>query len=212
MDDSHRCWVEHGPNSASLHVGVARQKSTEGMGHAMGLRPLALTLAALVATVSLLAAGVALTKTGAAHASPRAHSRPGSDAVTGQFSRHVLNALLVPLLDDDAPPRWTDVALRHFCGPATWVEVDGEPLVPGSPIPADAFTVRWHIDRCWPLDYSAFQLSGRVDLSVYHEDMGLSAVIQARDLRISSAKGSGQLMAAFAASMSLDSVGPRREQ
>ena len=47
--------------------------------------------------------------------------------------RFALNALLVPLLDDSVPPRWTDVALEHICGPGTRVLIDGKPLELYSP-------------------------------------------------------------------------------
>lgn len=124
------------------------------------------------------------------------------DPITGDFSRFALNALLVPLLDDAEPPRWTDVGLNLFCGPATRVEVNGKPLVPGTQIPATAFTVRWHMDQCFPMDYSAVELSGTVELLVFHEDTGLSAVVSADRLRVSSAKGTSRLSAPFAASMS----------
>lgn len=134
------------------------------------------------------------------------------DPITGQFSRRALNALLVTLLDDHDPPQWSDLALSHSCGPATRVEVNGQPLVPGATIPANAFTVRWHIDQCWPLDYAAFELSGSVDLLVFHEDTGLSAIVSAQHLRISTAKGSGQLSAPFAASMAIGESGPWPEQ
>ena len=92
--------------------------------------------------------------------------------ITSQFQRRALNALLVPLLDDDEPPQWTEVALRFFCGPDTRVRINGQPLVPGITIPATAFTVRWNFDRCWPLDYASSELSGVVDLGVFHEDAG----------------------------------------
>lgn len=128
------------------------------------------------------------------------------DPITGLFQRRALNALLVPLLDDDQPPRWTDVPMRFFCGPATRVEIDGLPFVPGSSVPATAFTVRWHIDQCWPLDYASFELSGVVDLVVYHEDTGLSAIVSAQRLRIATAKGTASLEAPFAASMSIGDV------
>ena len=42
--------------------------------------------------------------------------------------RFALNALLVPLLDDAVPPRWTDAAIYFSCDPGTSVMVDGEPL------------------------------------------------------------------------------------
>jgi hypothetical protein len=125
------------------------------------------------------------------------------DPVTGQFSRFALNVLLVPLIDDDEPPRWTDVAMHHFCGPATRVEVNGQPLEPGASVPATAFTVRWHIDQCWPLDRDALELSGDVELQVFHEDDGLDAVVDARQLRVSTPKGSRSVGTPFPASMSL---------
>jgi len=53
------------------------------------------------------------------------------DRAERDFSQFALNALLVPLLDDAEQPRWTDIAVDLSCGPATWVDVDGKPLVPG---------------------------------------------------------------------------------
>ena len=134
---------------------------------------------------------------------PTAPAPIAEDPISGQFTRRALNALLVPLLDDDEPPRWTDVGSQHFCGPATRVEINGQPLVSGVAIPATAFHVRWHIDQCWPLDYAAFELSGSVDLLVFHEDTGLSAIVSAQRLRIATAKGSASLSAPFAAAMEL---------
>ena len=61
---------------------------------------------------------------------------PADDAITGDLSRFAFHALLVPLLDDAEPPRWTDVALNYVCGPATQVEVDGKQIVPGASIPS----------------------------------------------------------------------------
>jgi len=123
------------------------------------------------------------------------------DSISTAFSRFALNALLVTLLDDDEPPRWSDVALSHICGPAAHVEVNGRPLVPGSVIPAAAFTVRWSMDQCAPLE--AFELSGVVELLVFHEETGLSAVVVPERMIVSSAHGTEHLNRPFAASMSL---------
>ena len=135
------------------------------------------------------------------------------DPITGHFSRFALNVLLVPLLDDDVPSRWTDVGINYFCGPATRVDVDGKPLVPGASIPATAFTVRWRIDQCWPLPYDALELSGVVELQVFHDDDGLSAIVDAHQLRISTPKGSRSVSTPFVASMLLgaapDAPSPR---
>lgn len=137
---------------------------------------------------------------------PQAQAVPitaADSAAKREFSRFALNALRVPLLDDSEPPRWTDVALRHFCGPQTRVEIDGRPLVPGMAIPATAFTVRWTIDQCWPLDYTAVELSGAVELQVFHEDTGLSAIVSAHGLRVLGARGASRFDLPFAAAMQL---------
>jgi hypothetical protein len=131
---------------------------------------------------------------------PAASPAVGGDVRT-DFSRFALNALLVTLIDDDEPPRWSDVALNHICGPATHVEVDGLPLVHGSRLPAGAFIVRWSMDQCTALE--AFELQGRVELLVFHEDTGLSAVVTPDELIVSSTMGSSRMRAPFASSMSL---------
>lgn len=140
--------------------------------------------------------------------SATATAAAADDLVTDEFRRWALNALLVPLLDDRQPPHWTDVALRYFCGPGTRVEIDGQPMVPGTALPATAFSIRWHADECWPLGHDALELSGRVDLRVSHEDQGLSAIVDARRLRIATARGSGRLDAAFTAWMSVAAASP----
>jgi len=139
----------------------------------------------------------------AARSTPREPAAaPAVDAaVTAEFSRFALNALLVTLIDDDEPPRWSDAALDHICGPATHVEVDGLPLVHGSRLPAGAFTVRWSMDQCTALE--AFELQGGVELLVFHEDTGLSAVVTPDKLIVSSTMGSSRMRAPFASSMSL---------
>lgn len=124
---------------------------------------------------------------------------------TDLVSRFALNALLATLIDDATPPRWTDVAIHHFCGPATRVEIDGKPLVAGGRVPATAFTVRWSMDECWPFDFATVTLSGIVDLLVFHEENGLSAVVSADRMTISGVTGAGQLRVPFPASLSLAS-------
>ena len=188
-------------NAASAKSAPARSRR-----HKLGLSSSVAAASLVGITLGVFSAREGVTAVSGAHPALRAHAvvAPASDdPIARDFSRFALNALLVPLLDDDVPPRWTDVALSFFCGPATHVEVDGKPLVPGTRIPATAFTVRWHMDRCFPMDYSAGELSGIVELLVFHEDTGLSAVVTADRLRVSSAKGTSRLSAPFAASMSL---------
>ncbi|MGH8858893.1 MAG: hypothetical protein ACREXG_12840 [Polaromonas sp.] len=117
--------------------------------------------------------------------------------------RFALNALLVPLLDDAEPPRWTDAAIDFSCDPGTSVMVDGEPLVAGKLIPAIAFTVRWNMDRCAPMGLESVELSGSVELLVFHEDAGLSAMVMPDRLRVDSHMGRAWLRGPFAAETSL---------
>ncbi len=117
--------------------------------------------------------------------------------------RFALNALLVPLLDDSDPLRWTDAAIDLDCGPRTQVLVDGAPLVPGAPVPAADFAIRWLIDWCRPLGVASVELSGLVDLRVSREDAGLRALVTADRLVVSSAMGSTRLRSVFVATMSM---------
>lgn len=116
--------------------------------------------------------------------------------------RFALNALLAPLLDDDDPPRWTDVALDHLCDPGTKVLVNGAPLVPGSPVPRQAFSVRWDMNRCEPMG-PAMPLSGRVELSVTHEATGMRAIVRPQTLQVHGAGGRVALLEPFTADLAL---------
>jgi hypothetical protein len=184
---------------------LARLRRRLALGYAAGALVLLGLTAGLLAARDGRVSALGLGALGAAHAAgPAAQAEP----LTGAFERRALNALLVPLLDDSEPLRWSDVALLHFCGPGTRVEVDGQPMVSGALVPATSFRVRWHIDRCWPLDYAAFELSGAVELVVFHEDNGLGAVVDARQLRIATARGTGQVARPFASAMALGGADP----
>ena len=100
-----------------------------------------------------------------------------SDEPVESLRRHALNALLVPLLDDGAPPRWVDPATTMNCDPGSVVLVDGRPLVPGERIPPRSFSLRWHLVDCRPLS-STESFDGDVLLQVFHEDEGYSAIVE----------------------------------
>jgi len=194
------------------HNDAAQPMTPERSGwHALTLR-----YALAAAMLLCLAAAIFATRKGpvmpsAVENTPRqlAPAAPvAQEPFAGQFVQFALNALLVPLLDDHMPPQWTDVALHHFCGQRTHVEVNGQPLVPGTIIPASTFLLRWYIDQCWPLGYSAFELSGTVDLLVSHKDAGLSVIVSAQGLRIATAKGAASLGAPFTATMALGGAKP----
>ena len=124
--------------------------------------------------------------------------------------RFALNALLVPLIDDAVPPRWTEVAIDFNCGPGTSVTVDAAPLVAGKLIPAKAFTVRWDMDHCTPMGPESVALSGRVELVVSHVDTGLSAMVFPDRLRVDSHMGRAWLHGPFSAETSLATAAIRQ--
>ena len=139
---------------------------------------------------------------------PKPHNVMAQDAIPDatmpvDLYRFALNALLAPLLDDTEPPRWTDAMIDFSCDPGTSVMVDGEPMVVGKLIPATAFTVRWNMDRCAPMGLEFAELSGSVELAVFHEDAGLSAIVMPERLRVDSRMGRTRLRGPFAVEISL---------
>lgn len=101
-------------------------------------------------------------------------------------ARFVLNALLAPAIDGDALPlRWVDPRLRSLCGPDTEVRVNGEPLVAGSLVPVAAFRLDWSADGCRPFGSAGPRYDGRVRLTVFREEWGLSASVEPQGLRVS---------------------------
>lgn len=147
---------------------------------------------------------------------PHAMVAPGANNTTPQddrpdapmplpidLYRFALHALLVPLLDDDQPPRWTEAAIASNCGPGTSVMIDGKPMVARNPIPAVAFIVRWNMDHCSPFGQESLELSGAVEMVVFHEDDGLSAIVRPERLRVDSHMGWGWLRGPFTAELFL---------
>lgn len=134
-------------------------------------------------------------------------SRPAADFDSAaDLRRYALNALLVPLLDDDEPPNWTRLSLDHDCGPDTRVTVDGNPLAPGHKLPATPFRLRWDMDHCAQL--GAIELSGVIELVVSPADAGFSAFVMPQQVRVDSWQGSTVLSEPFAAATSTN-VGSR---
>jgi hypothetical protein len=93
--------------------------------------------------------------------------------------RFALHGLLLPLVDaDSSPARWQDPSLALPCGPATRVSVDGGPVPVGSAWNGRAFTVRWQLDACQPFGPDGVLLHGQVELDVFPENEGLSAIMR----------------------------------
>lgn len=114
---------------------------------------------------------------------------------TRDFMTYALNALLVPLLDDDSPPRWADPSLSFDCD-AGQVTVNSAALDVGAPVPQGSFTVRWHMQRCVPFD-NHLELSGDIELEVELSGDNFRAVVLPVGLRVVSRYGEEELNESF---------------
>jgi hypothetical protein len=109
---------------------------------------------------------------------------PGADATGGNgaedaaaLGRFLINGLVLPLLDDAEPPRFTEVALGLMCADAKDVRVDGRRLAEGMETPAAAFVVQWQFAGTCPFGAEGPRLSGAADVLVLRDDeMGLQAL------------------------------------
>ena len=100
-------------------------------------------------------------------------------------SRFILNALLVPALDADAVPlRWVDPRPALRCGPDTTVRVNGERLVAGELVPDGPFELQWQSDACRPFGAHGPRFDGWIQLAVYREDWGFSAMVEPSNLQV----------------------------
>lgn len=132
---------------------------------------------------------------------------PPESVPVAEFKTFALNALLIPLLDDGASPRWVDpfvttaVSLAIDCGKVK-VSVDGLPLVPTAPVPARAFTLRWSMDHCVILN-GGTSLTGDVELLVFHDGDRYSASVQPIGLHVVSNAGDEVMRQRFSTSTPL---------
>jgi hypothetical protein len=102
-------------------------------------------------------------------------------AVSHALGRHVVNGLVVPLLDDAEPPRFTSIALPLLCAREGDVTVNGAPLREGADVPAGSFTLRWQLDDTCPFGPEGPLLRGEVEVLVLLDDaFGLQAVVLPR--------------------------------
>jgi len=129
-----------------------------------------------------------------------ASSATQATAATRSFTTFALNALLLPLLDDDVPARWADPSLSMDCNDAR-VRVDGDRPDVGAPVPSE-FRVRWHTEGCTPLG-EGLELSGDVDLRVESNEGGYTAHVYPKGLRVRSAAGEQTLTEPFTATLAV---------
>ena len=112
---------------------------------------------------------------------------PSQDAIR-TFQRYAFNGLVLPLIDDTEPPRWTRHAIDWICDGRGDVKVNGEPLVDGAPVPA-MFTVRWKLESCAPLAGADLLIDGEISFAVSHDDTGLRAHLVKHTLTAETSNG-----------------------
>lgn len=98
---------------------------------------------------------------------------PSQDAIR-TFQRFAFNGLVLPLIDDTEPPRWSRHAIDWICDGRGDVKVNGEPMVDGALVPT-MFTVGWKLQRCAPLAGAELLIDGEILFAVSHDDAGLRA-------------------------------------
>lgn len=164
-----------------------------------------LMLAGCGESASFVKGSAPLPQAGLPADAPQGNAGRSLDEARARFQAHALNALLVPLLDDDVPPRWADPAFAMSC--TAWhVTVDGAVPVPRAEVPAAAFVVRWQLEGCAPLG-AGMVLSGDVELVVFHDGDSYSAHVRPDDLHVATPIDSVTFDRPFATRMPL--LGPR---
>ena len=130
----------------------------------------------------------------------RSQRAPRRNEASLHFIKFALNALLVPLLDDDWPARWADPTLAFDCE-ALEVQVDDAPLDIGAPVRDGGFRVRWHMERCTP--FETMELTGDIELKVEPFSGGYRVDLQPTEFHVVSAMGHEVLTQPFTARMNL---------
>jgi hypothetical protein len=118
-----------------------------------------------------------------------------ADAMTLQrLESFAFNAFVVPVLDDSAVTRFADVRLAPLCGEDSDVRVDGQPIVPGEPVPAGAFELEWDMRLFCPFGPDGAALDGRTRVLVFRDDEhGMQAVVLPNRLTVSDEHGATTL-------------------
>ena len=133
----------------------------------------------IVATTVLMMPSPAM-----AAGSSATHPTDGDEVHALRLQRFALNALMVPLIDDTVPARWTKNIAAMHCGKASRVLVDGKPLRPGAHVPSRPFTISWSMVDCRPLSRQE-TFNGNVRMTVYPENEGYSAMVVPTALKVS---------------------------
>ena len=185
-------------NSANLDRGAAHKIRTLIRSRRAVLR----RMGALVAT--LACCGLVAASWERSEHRPRRVGHPGGLKAVAErvasaqheienFQQFALNALVLPLIDDTEPPRWTSSGMHWICDGRGRVVVDGKPVPEGELVPARPFTVRWDLHRCPPFNGGELLADGELELHVTPDGSNLRAYIASSTLSLETPAGRFEL-------------------
>jgi hypothetical protein len=130
-----------------------------------------------------------------AAATPAVAERPRPQAGTlHRLESFAFSAFVVPVLDDGDSTRFVDPRIAPLCGEDTEVEVNGQPLQAGTPVPAGAFTLDWTMQMFCPFGPDQVALDGRTRVLVFRDDEhGMEAIVMPQALTVSDERGAVRL-------------------
>lgn len=105
-----------------------------------------------------------------------------SQARLAWLRRHVLNLVLLPLLDDGEPQRWIEPRQAFDCLGPLAVRVDGRPLEDGAAVPSTPFVLEWRGEQCALAWGGVLPLSGRITLQVRRSATAIAAFVEPDDI------------------------------
>ena len=152
------------------------------------LVPVCLTASLLMAALSV--GWLSSTSEGTAgesadEAGPAARDPVIAAEVAHDVRRFAVNALLVPVLDEEGTPaRWHDPSLAVPCQPGSQVLVNGRPIEPRSEVIGQEFSVLWMMDGCLPLGAGGPEWTGAAEVIALRDDGGLSTIVHLRNLHV----------------------------
>ena len=181
----------------------------------MGLwTAIAIAIAITVATVALGGGALAAAHRHTAPAAGEAareidESPPAGERAMSEFQHHALNFLLLPLIDDAEPLRWTLQNIAWICDGHGEPSIDGRPISEGQPFPSGPFVLRWRLHRCAPMNDASLIVDGVVDLAIVRSGDRLDAHVVGHSLRTASAAGESRWSGRFAGVAPVTVAGPR---
>ena len=98
--------------------------------------------------------------------------------ITSILGRYAVNTLVLPLLDDADPPRFTLAAMPLMCGDGSDVSINGHRVVDGVEAPLGSFVLEWRLRGYCPFGVAGPLLDGDIDVMVLHDDdLGMQAIV-----------------------------------